>query len=209
LLLEAKLAYVSKHLLAEKNTESREETAVNLERRARPIKSRKPRYTTTYVTIGSLNYDGFLSQEQARTASRILTLSEDEFARLGEDTAKAFFDHASVFVRSFRIIVLEGLVRKTLQDKSWSVTEDAIEVTGIRGLVTESAGIRLLIVPVLDVSGSPATVDKAIQGLARLPLTSRQTVIVVPNEARTGPNRLEQDPLVVKVADLAAALESY
>jgi hypothetical protein len=44
-----------------------------------------------------------LSTEQARTASRLLTLSEEEFARLPGNVATAFFNDASIVVRNFRI----------------------------------------------------------------------------------------------------------
>jgi hypothetical protein len=185
LLLEAKLAYVAKILLAEPDAGASDESV----------------YRPSFATIGSLEYDKYLEKEQARTAHRLLTMSEPEFAALPEETKQDFLADARVLVRNFRAAVFHGMVRKALGKRT--VAPRAIGT--LHAICVEADGIQITIVPVFDAGGSTTKVADVHRELPSDWLRRGDVLFVVPNQPHT---RLTGDerPPVVPVRDVDARI---
>lgn len=90
--LEFKLAYAAKHLLADSRG-------------------------VTFLTVGSLEYDGYLTRAEARTAIGILSTRDEQLNAMGESGKEAFLKEAEKFVDSVRASIFWGQVKRCLQGK--------------------------------------------------------------------------------------------
>ncbi|HLL49488.1 MAG TPA: hypothetical protein VK356_02370, partial [Thermomicrobiales bacterium] len=90
--LEAKLAYLAKHQLVGTGA-------------------------ATFLTIGSLHHDGGLTDEQAETATRVLTLRDDELAHLPNVERDAFLEAARKLVSNIRASVHYNLTYQALKEQ--------------------------------------------------------------------------------------------
>jgi hypothetical protein len=97
--LEMKLTYLAKHVLA------------------RDPASDEP--VPEFLTIGSLNHDGYLTHEQAKKASDILGMREYEFRALSEADKEEFLQGGSRFVATVRIEVFAAQVKAALAGPGW------------------------------------------------------------------------------------------
>lgn len=93
--LELKLAYIAKDLLA-------------------PVDGGK-----TYANIGSLEYDGYLTNEQARIATAIASLRHGDLDGLAPSDRDRFLKAARELVGSVRAVVLHHWIEKQLQRQGW------------------------------------------------------------------------------------------
>jgi hypothetical protein len=94
LLLEAKLAYVAKHLIG----------------------FRPSGHWAPFLTIGSLEYDGYLSRADALAAKQLLGLRAAELNASSEEEKRRYLKKAKPFVGSIRATIFHGVVKKTLSD---------------------------------------------------------------------------------------------
>jgi hypothetical protein len=86
-----KMAYVAKHLLT--NNEG-----------------------TTYATIGSLKFDGYLTDSEALTAMRVMTISDETLNALPQRPREEFLHNANTLAENFRAAVFAGMVRKVIRE---------------------------------------------------------------------------------------------
>jgi hypothetical protein len=188
--LERKLTWLCKHLL--------------------------PRYGDgPFATIGSLEYDGYLSLEQARLASRILALDPGAISGRPEDTAE-FRAAAEKVVRTFRAIVFDNHVQTHLPEgwkaerfaqtgghrEDFLATRDgrAVRVSARFALPADAS----LIERTVDRLHSPEDDPTALEDGTAVELVGR--VVVVPDESSVSP-RYEPDGVrVVKQEQLAELL---
>jgi hypothetical protein len=182
--LEAKMAWVCKHLLAGTDT-------------------------PTFATIGSLHYDKLLTDEQARVATRILSRDPTLWTgRLPEDLARTL-KAESAFVRTFRANVFAGLVKETVRKAKWRV-EPLADAPGRRRQFyaqRQSAHLRIAPLFALDPDG-----DLLARTRGRLvapddeeqPLDAR--LIVVPDKARIA-TAADEQPGVVRFEHLVDTLK--
>jgi hypothetical protein len=98
LALERKLAYVAKELLADPCGDHTH---------------------PTFVTVGSLGYDRLITDEQARTLSRLQTLSDQYLRHQDGAAVQAFLANAARVVGRLRATVFRNLVARELRDGGW------------------------------------------------------------------------------------------
>jgi hypothetical protein len=182
--LEAKMAWVCKHLLAGTDT-------------------------PTFATIGSLHYDKLLTDEQARVATRILSRDPTLWTgRLPEDLARTL-KAESAFVRTFRANVFAGLVKEAVRKAKWRVEPLADAPGRRRQFYAQRQSARLRIAPVfaLDPDG-----DLLARSRGRLvaPDDEEQPVdarlVVVPDKARIA-TAADEQPGVVRFEHLVDTLK--
>jgi hypothetical protein len=180
--LESKLAWVCKHLLAGPDT-------------------------ITYATIGSLNYDGYLQDNEARIASQILALDPMSIAKGEHEELADFLQGAEPIVTNFRGSVFDGFARKELAAAGWTV-DDFDQPAGYRShFVAEKDGHRLRVAARLVTSRESQICEREVQRLERSKsqgdgphVDARAVVIPDASEMPTGP--VTDDPRVVKLGDL-------
>jgi hypothetical protein len=198
-LLEAKLSYIAKFLLAEPLTSPRRD----------PDQERTP----SFATIGSLQYDRYLPEAEARVAVELLTLRDGDLR--GQPKAKIddLVRRTESFVQSFRLIVFYGLVRVTIrQTPNYSCLIDSDSTRRRPDLIAEerSSGNQLLVVPVFAVPGSPASTARTVARLEdhrdEQPRVLRR-LIVVPNLSEE-PEHFDSDGdiRVIRIESLRGAL---
>jgi hypothetical protein len=153
------------------------------------------------VSIGSLNYDGYLTDEEAATADLLLHTSEAEFATAPRHERDKFLKAAETLVHNIRASVLAGMVQNELKRQGWKVERAR---GGKRDLLARRDGRSARVVPVFSVVASGDLVDKVARRVAGSRDADRR-MIVLPNNTRA-PLSSDGDPAVVRVGDLADAL---
>lgn len=184
--LEWKMAFVVKHLL--------------------PAES-GPRY----ATIGSLKYDRYLTESEARTAARIMTITDEQLATLPESARKDFLASANKLVGNIRASVFAGMVRKELREV---VGEDSIdEVVWKEGrrpdfLVRRNGRERRVVAIFAPFDEGRESLGHAIKRLGgQEGKADNPPIVVIPDISNSRPN-LAGDPPVVPLGELAAVLSS-
>jgi hypothetical protein len=172
-LLEAKLAYIAKDLLAEPVTKPRRD----------PNQKRTP----SFATIGSLQYDEYLPDAEARLAVELLTLRDGDLKGEPKPKVDDLVRRTHRFVQSFRLIVFYGLTEVTIRKTGgYCCLVNPRSKQRRPDLVAhdKNSGRELLVVPVFAVPGSPATVRKTVkrlnEGSGGQPKVAHR-IIVVPN----------------------------
>lgn len=153
--LERKLTYIAKHMLGASG------------RRA------------TFLTIGSLEYDGYLTLSEARTATRILTLSELEFDSLSGSQQRTFLRYGNQLADDVRARVLTALVRREAgKEAGWKVEE----LPGGKrpDLLIEKAGRRYRVTTVFALDRKSKLLDKPVRRLGKAdePRVDEKLVVV-------------------------------
>jgi hypothetical protein len=178
--LEAQMAYVAKWLL-----------------RARPD-------SVSYATVGSLRYDGLLTEAEAEMAAHVLTLRDEELAELSPQERNEFLRDANRVVGNLRAAVFYGLVRELLTTNGL-VVEDIDTPTGGRPyLLVEKDGVPYLLAPRFVMSAKKSGLfDRTRQRLRRLMRATPDEVrvIVIPDRSRRQGNA-DDDPQVMKLGEL-------
>jgi hypothetical protein len=175
--LQSKLAYVSKHLLGT------EEHPAD-------------------VTPGRLNHDGYLTDDEARTADLVLTLNEANFAALPAKQQEAFLEAATALVESIRASVLAGATSIALDDLGWEVER----IPGFkRDLLAMRGTRRLRVVPVFVMNRESKLLAKITDRLSGTDGADKR-IVVIPSRSRTPTTEAGADPAVVKLDELETAL---
>jgi hypothetical protein len=188
--LERKLAFIAKHLLG------------TVDR-------------VTFVTIGSLLFDDYLTKAEARTATGIMTARDDELSQLPDAERRKFIDDAQTFLDGLRASVFWGRVKRELQGRG-EIDGDDLFVERVRGtggrndLLADGAGEETRIIPILALNPDSKKLVKAVEPIEKgdlpRPQTTRQ-IIVVPDTSTTKvpPQSTVQ---IVKLNELRAELEA-
>jgi hypothetical protein len=184
LTLDAKLAWVTKHLISETGN-------------------------ATFATIGSLQYDGYLPREQARRAARLMAFDPGSVASADPAELRSFARAVDQDVANFRATVFDGYVRKFLKTRQWAI-DDFPQTSGHRpDFLATKGGSTFRVAPRLVTSRDSEIRDRAVNRLARTrdeEPTAVRRIVVMPDLSRsptTGPNA---DPQVVKLSDLVESL---
>lgn len=163
----------------------------------------------TYVTIGSLKQDRFLSDEEARTASQVLTLREEELETLPPRLRNEFLRSANTVVGNLRASVFYGIVRETLKKNKWKVREIPMKAKGRPDLRAIKGDERYRIVPRFLIAKKTKRLEKVTRRLKRRKRdTSKKEhdIVVIPDSSRT-PVDPHGEPAVMKLSELKARLE--
>ena len=180
---EAKLAYVAKILLADDGNAS-------------------------FVTVGSLNYDGYLTDDEARVATYVLTLRQEELQTLPRRERDQFLNDADRLVRNIRASVFFGLVRECLAKNQWEVEEIDAHGGPRPDLIAVKDERRFRIAPRFATTpGSTilSTAQERLEGLAEGAPENETRVVVLPDRSRID-SEPEGDPRVLKLKELKGAL---
>lgn len=184
--LEHKMTYIAKHLLGDVGTK---------------LVSNK----ANFVTVGSLQLDGLLSSEQARTATLILTWTDHDLARAAPQERSAFLAAANDLVSGIRATVFANMVRMELESNGWSVTLETKKKKR-RDLKATKDDMGLRIVPVFA-TAEPSEVLNTVKG--RLAKEHKQGaapyVFVIPDHSDT---KTSDGPPVVRLSQLPAAADA-
>jgi hypothetical protein len=189
--LEWKLAYIAKHLLAKNGN-------------------------ATFVTIGSLEYDGYLSEEEARTAIGIFNTREEELRELPKAAQETFLKDAGAFVDSVRASVFWGQAKRRLKGKDRSKDKNLLRAklpsTGRRSdFLAGLPGKEFRVAPALALGKRSGVLKRAIKRLRDEVDTfsglERQIVVIPDNSKEDEAPASGKKPRVVKLANLRSALE--
>lgn len=187
--LEWKLAFIAKHLLATGSG-------------------------VTFVTIGSLQFDGYLTEAEARTATGIMLARDEELRELPASERRKFISEAQEFLDGLRSSVFWGRVKRELEGADSGAPDlmpKQIEGTGGRDdLLAGGDGVETRIVPIFALNSHSTKLKTAIERMEKGslpgPATKRQ-IIVVPDgtESKAPPHATSR---VVELAKLREALTS-
>lgn len=183
--LEAKLTFIAKHILDVDGV-------------------------ATYVTVGSLKEDGYLTNEQARTASRIVALSDEQLAALPARQRDAFLYDAGQLVGRVRAHVFQQLLKKRLHALEYFVTLIPRGDDARPDLLVEKSGVRCRVVGVFADQNTSnllrSSLERVERSMSRPPLVS-QRIVVIPTLPENRGLVRGGDPCVVQLAGLASMLE--
>ncbi len=177
--LERKMSYIAKHLLSYGDRRD------------------------AFVTIGGLRGDGYITEDEARTASWILTLRDEELDTLLPGPRGAFLRNAEKVVDSLRMSVFYSLVPRLLERNGWSVEQiptkrrrpDFHAVKGEQ---------QFRVVPRFAMKRSSPILEKEMRRLEKFTGAESkrgQVIIVVPDRS-SSPLDAHSDPAVVKLHEL-------
>jgi hypothetical protein len=173
LTVQAQLAYIIKHLLGE------------------------------FETIGSLRYDGLLSDEEAALLDRVMTLSETDF-QLVKDPDD-FLRNAGRLSGHFIAIVFYNHVERVLRKSGWFVTHLPTGDT-FNDLLVDRPGVGpFRLAPVAWHYHFDGARERLSATKAAIPVARQRFVVVPDNDRKTSERDL--DPAIVRVADLSDVLK--
>jgi hypothetical protein len=181
--LEAKLTYIAKWLLGDE-----------ADGRA------------SFVTVGSLHYDGYLTDEEAHTATRVLMIRDEELEAVAAAEAREFRTAADKVVSNIRASVFFGMVRKRLRAEGWEV--DLLEESAKRrpDLLATKAEIKCRVAPRFAMRTDSAQLEKTLNRLANTAAGEadvQRRVVVIPDRSRAELTDASSDPRVMKLEQLS------
>jgi hypothetical protein len=188
--LEWKLAYVGKHLLAVEDK-------------------------ATFLTIGSLRFDGYLTETEARTAIGILSAGEDQVRAMRPSEKDAFLKEAGEFVDSVRASIFWGAVKRRVVGRDHGADSDLYlgDVPGggrRKDILAGEDGREFWIAPAFALDRDSGILEGAVE---RLETTRKRwgtdfdrRLIVVPD--RSNSKAPEARVRVVKLGELRDVLEA-
>jgi hypothetical protein len=180
--LQKKLAYIAKDLLPQ------------VDDRSEP----------TFVTLGSLAEDGYISEAQARTLDRLSILSAEVLQLAPASECEAFVADAQDVVRGLRATVFRAMLDQRLR-ADVMVTSTAAQTTasGRPVHLSQVAGQSIWVVAVFAISGSGVNITKVANrdDIGRL-LKSHPIVLVVPNNSDALGTPVPSGMSIVHFADL-------
>lgn len=184
--LERKLAYIAQKMLDDRNGAPR------------------------YVTIGSLAHDGYLDRDQARVASSLMTLRQEDLDVLPAQDRKQFLESADKLVAGIRATVFREMVKRDLESDHWIVDELPLGEDQARAdYRAQKDELAYRIAPVFSTDKSSRLLNVARSRLGALDdeeaLTA--TLAVLPNNSRA---QLDPagDPRVIQRGQLTQVLST-
>jgi hypothetical protein len=188
--LEYKLTYAAKHLLAPGQDNA------------------------TFLTIGSLKLDGYLTPAEARTAIGILATRQRELEDLPPAARKRFLEEAGEFVGGVRASIFWGQVKRRLKGKDGdrgNLLEGEISGSGRRkDLQARSSDELVRVIPALALDPDSKILAQTVERVRRESEKKRtrlRPLIVIPDVSAEANLRAEEGrPEVVKLASLRSVL---
>ncbi|QLL05368.1 hypothetical protein [Mycobacterium vicinigordonae] len=184
--LEAKLTYLAKHVLCA-----------------------DPNYTVpTFLTIGSLATDGYLSRDQAKLAYEIMGLREYDFERATAAETYILLQGGNKFVDTLRAEVFEGFITAETRKSGWTVARVTDTPRGRRDLMVTDKIQSLThhVIPVFSLEKDSPLLEKArkrLQDNARASGPGLR-LIVVPPRSKAAKSDLDHAATAqVSVVDVA------
>ncbi|MGE2714647.1 hypothetical protein ACQI4L_11360 [Mycolicibacterium litorale] len=186
--LEAKLTYLAKHVLC---TDADPQHLI-----------------PTFLTVGSLSYDGFLTREQAKRAYEILGMRDNEFQGVPAGERALFLAGGNKFVDTVRAEVFGSFVRILAENAGWDARRVYPADDQRRDLLIESRSAADTldihhVVPVFSYRRNSALIEGARQRILKSPQTAGEGrgVIVVPprSKAADAPERRAEPPAIAVV----------
>ncbi|MFC9664634.1 hypothetical protein ACFVJ5_30755 [Nocardia sp. NPDC127606] len=189
--LEAKLTYVAKHVLAPNPYE--------------------PGNVPTFLTIGSLKADEYLTDEQARLAYEILELRESEFRNLTADRREIILAGANKFVGNVRAEIFTSQVLKGFVAQGWNTTRRAYpDISGNRDLRVGATDTEVVhqVIPIFTASMKSGLARRAAAGVDKRSKArgKGKVLIVVPPLSKAKGTVIESGQLEIQVVTLEVAL---
>lgn len=138
-----------------------------------------------FITVGSLQHDGYLSKDHARIAYDILTMRSHELRSLTGPERRLFLKGAENFVKGIRSEIFTAQVKKELEDAHWRVLEASPQMRLRRDLIVQSTGtdgIQHHVIPVFAMSPDSTLFEKPSERLQKQSLSKAggSRFIVVP-----------------------------
>jgi hypothetical protein len=171
--LESRLAFLAKHHFCD---------ATNP---AHPIPE--------YLNIGSLLYDKYLNEKQAKTAYEILGMRQFELKSLSSEDEKLFVEGANEFINTFRVQVFANQVAKQLRGRGWQVSQAYPKSPRLRDLLVSRPGnpamVTHQVVPIYVRAKARLSIVKDIEMRLKDDHKTRgggQQMIVVPPGSQVG-----------------------
>lgn len=194
--LDHKLAYIAKYLLADYYEDESKPTLTGWDL--------DPEWRPAYVNVGSLEYDGYLTKEEAATALYVQNLSGFDLKQMPEDERREFLSNAAELVRNIRAKVFRGQVRRALDSITGCVRVCDLHVRqGSLVWTVHYKNRALVVVPVLDVPGGVAPESISFKWKSH-----GNALVVLPNKSRTKPAKPGPEQRLVRVGDLESGLEA-
>jgi hypothetical protein len=169
--LEAKLTYLAKHVLC---TDAEPEHLI-----------------PTFLTVGSLSYDGFLTREQAKRAYEILGMRDNEFQDVPANERAVFLAGGNKFVDTVRAEVFGSFVKILAEEAGWNARRLYPADDQRRDLLVESHsadGTSTVhhLIPVFSYRRNSKLIDGARQRILQSSLSEGggRDVIVVPPRSK-------------------------
>lgn len=181
--LEAKLAYIAKCLLGDG---------------AQP----------SFVTVGSLHYDGYLTDDEAAVADGVMTLRDEELSELSPSDRQTLLKAAEKVVKNIRASVLYGWCEETIEDQpGWTVEEVGRGPKRRPDLMAISDDRKFLVVPAFGISAGSSILANALDRLQKEedPDVNGRVIILPRRSARSNLDP-KGDPAVIRMQDLAGWL---
>jgi hypothetical protein len=183
--LEAKLAYIAKHMLGTPDQ-------------------------PTFVTVGSLRHDKYLSDIEARTACRVLTWRDEDLLKLSTSQAVEFLGDADKVITNMRAGVLRGMARKRLRDDGWEV-KAKVRGGGKRPDIIATKGNKKVRIAAVFVLASESDIldrtQKRLKDRVQKDKGVQKHLVVIPDNSASSPTESDANPRVVKFGELLAAVE--
>jgi hypothetical protein len=163
----------------------------------------------TFLTIGSLKYDGYLPESDADVLNRLMTLRDEDLSELPPREQDEFLAITDKIARNIRASVLNGLVRKSLEGSGWNVSEIPRGADKRPDLDAEKHEYRCRIAPVFATDEESSLLDRAIERLS--PATEGEDryalrAIVLPHNSNSPKNR-PGDPAVLTTDEFLEILD--
>lgn len=183
--LESRLAYVVKHMLAPYDHPA----------------------GTQFATIGSLSYDRFLDQRDARLAAEVMTLRPADLEGMSATERANFLSGINKVVDNFRVSVLFALTKRIFADAGFEAEELPDRIRPLLKVNTGESSAILVVV--FSTSRQSNSFKNSVRRLRTAAATQPQTdglVIVVPDAAsdafKAGP---PDGTTILRVGELASA----
>lgn len=189
--LEAKLTYVAKHVLAPDPYE--------------------PGNVPTFLTIGSLKTDGYLTDEQAKLAYQILELRESEFRNTTAEDREIILAGANKFVGNVRAEIFASQVLKGFVAQGWDMTRRVYPVTsGRRDLRVGATNTEVVhhVIPIFTANMKARLAHRATAGVEKRSKarSNGKALIVVPPLSKAKDTVIESGESEIQVVTLKVAL---
>jgi hypothetical protein len=178
----------------------------------------KNRWPLGYLSVGSLEYDEYLTKEQARTATRILTASEETLKRWPASAHSEFLRDARILVSNVRASTFFELVREALEDDgqeggTWTVSDLGCEAGRRPDLLAERGGKAVWIAAVFPYKAKGDEAIAAGQKRLRQSPGGLPGLVVIPRFIHQYPGHYDEDrakphatPPAVYLDDLPSAV---
>jgi hypothetical protein len=181
--LEEKLSYIAKFMLSDEDC------------------------CVTFLTIGSMKSDGYITEQEAHTLIQVMTLRDEELKTLPEGERVRLLHNAHTVVKNIRASVFYGLVWEVFKANKWEI--EPIPTRRKRpDLHVVKGDEKYRIVPRFAMAKSSSILPKELRRLKKYAGEKSKrgrTLVVVPDRSDS-PLDPEGDPGVIRLGELKKTL---